>query len=54
MHIESDHCCAQFKSAEHFDNVQSLADHFDIPIICVFSIAGHGKWGVDYVDGLAK
>ena len=52
--IESNNCGAQYKSAEHFDDVQSLADHFDIPIIHVFSIAGYGKGEVDHVGDLAK
>ena len=52
--IESSNCGAQYKSAEHFDDVQNLADHFDIPITHVFSIAGQGKREVDHVSGLAK
>ena len=45
---------AQFESAEYFDDLQSLADHFNIPIIYVFSTVGHEKWEVDCVSSLAK
>ena len=31
-----------------------MADHFNIPIIHVFSIAGDGKGEVDHAGGLAK
>ena len=50
--IESDNCSAQYKSTEHFYNIQSLAGHFNIPIIQVF--VGHKKGGVDHVGSLAK
>ena len=45
---------AQFESAEYFDDLQSLADHFNKPIIYVFSTVGHEKWEVDCVSSLAK
>ena len=50
--IESDNCSAQYKSTEHFYNIQSLAGHFNIPIIQVF--VGHKKGEVDHVGSLAK
>lgn len=52
--VESDNCNSQYKSAQHFEDIQSLADLFNFPIICVFSVAGHGKGEVDHVGGLAK
>ena len=50
--IESDNCSAQYKSTEHFHDIQSLAGHFNIPIIRVF--VGHKKGEVDHVGSLAK
>lgn len=52
--IESDNCNSQYKSAQHFQDIQSLADTFNFSIIRIFSVAGHGKGEVDHVGGLAK
>ena len=41
--IESDNCTTQYKSASHFFKLQQLSDVFCKPIICIWSIAGHGK-----------
>ena len=52
--IESDNCSSQYKSAEHFEDCQCVSTKLDIPIIRVYSVAGHGKGEVDHVGGLAK
>ena len=52
--IESDNCNAQYKSAQHFEAIQCLSTTFKIPVVWIFSIAGHEKGGVDHVGGLAK
>lgn len=52
--IESDNCNSQYKSAQHFDDMQSISNRLGIPLIRIFSIAGHGKGEVDHVGGLAK
>ena len=52
--IESDNCSSQYKSAPHCHNIQELSDKYKIKIICIYSIAGHGKGEVDHVGGLAK
>jgi len=54
MVIESDNCKVQYKSTEHFDTIQALADFFKIDIIRVFGIPEHGKGEVDHVGGIAK
>ena len=52
--IESDNCSSQYKSAQHFDDIQAITNKIGIPIIRLFSIAGHRKGEVDHVGGLAK
>ena len=41
--IERDNYTTQYKSASHFFKLQQLSDVFCKPIICIWSIAGHGK-----------
>jgi hypothetical protein len=52
--IESDNCCKQYKSAEHFYDLLCISNNTNKPIIRVFGIAGHGKGEVDHVGGIAK
>jgi len=52
--IESDNCSGQYKSAQHFYDIQELSNKLGTPIVRLFSIAGHGKGEVDHVGGLAK
>lgn len=52
--IESDNCSSQYKSAQHFTDMQEIADKNEIKIIRVYGVAGHGKGEVDHVGGLAK
>ena len=52
--IESDNCSSQYKSAQHFDDLQYICNKIGAPIIRLFSVAGHGKGEVDHVGGLAK
>ena len=52
--IESDNCSSQYKSAQHFDNIQNICNKIGVPIIRLFSVAGHGKGEVGHVGGLAK
>ena len=52
--IESGNCTTQYKLASHFFKLQQLSDVLCKPIICIWSIAGHGKGEVDHVGGIAK
>ena len=52
--IESDNCSYQYRSSAHFHGMQTLANKFKVNVICIFSIAEHGKGEVDHVDDLAK
>ena len=52
--IESDNCGLQYKSAQHFDDLQYISNKIAVPVIRVFSIAGHGKGEVDHVGGTTK
>ena len=52
--IESDNCSVQYKSAQHFNNMQELADKYNTNLIRIFGIPEHGKGEVDYVCGIAK
>ena len=54
MCIESDNCSSQYKSSEHFHDLQSIANSTKKMLIRVFGIAGHGKGEVDHVGGIAK
>ena len=51
---ESDNCTVQYKSAEHFTNIQKLSDEYQRPVIRLYGIAGHGKGEVDHVGVLPK
>lgn len=52
--IESDNCSSQYKSAQHFDDIQYICNKIGVPVLRVFSIAGHGKGEVDHVGGTVK
>ena len=52
--IQSDNCSSQYKSARHFSHLQKLANSQQKEVLCLWSIAGHGKGEVDYVGGVAK
>ena len=52
--IESDNCTVQYKSAEHFADIQKVSDEHQRPVIRLYGIAGHSKGEVDHVRGDAK
>ena len=52
--IESDNCSGQYKSAEHFHNMQCIANKYQRQVVCVYRVAGHGEGEVDHVGGVAK
>ena len=52
--IESDNCTCQYKSAEHFSDIQDLCNELEMVVISVFGIAAHSKGEVDHVGGLTK
>ena len=52
--IQSDNCSSQYKSACHFSHLQKLASSQEKQVLCLWSIAGHGKGEVDHVGGVAK
>ena len=52
--IESDNCYSQYKSAEHYHDLQQIADDKNVTIIRSYSIAGHGKGELDHVGGMMK
>ena len=52
--IESDNCSYQYKSSAHFHGMRTLANKFQVNVICIFGIAEHGKGEVDHIGGLAK
>ena len=49
--IESGNCSSQFKSAQHFDDLKHICNKMGVPIVWLFSVAGHGKGEVDHVGG---
>ena len=52
--IESDNCSSQYKSAAHFQGTKDLSNKYKSTIICVYSIAEHGKGKVNHVGGTVK
>ena len=52
--IESDDSFNQYKCAQHFYHLQSITSNFHKNLICVCSVAVHGKGEVDHDGGLAK
>ena len=52
--IESDNCTSQYKSVQHFADMQSLADEYNTVIIQSYGISADGKGEVDNVEGVAK
>ena len=52
--IESDNCSGQYKSAQHFHDMQNLANLHNKTVIRPYSVAGHGKGEEDHVGGVAK
>ena len=52
--IESDNCSAQYKSAEHFCDLQNISNENNKTVIRFYGIEGHGKGEVDHVGGIAK
>ena len=52
--VDSDNCTGQYKSAEHFYHLQQTSNTYDLPVIRIYGVPGHGKGEVDNVGGMAK
>eukprot|EP00794_Sanderia_malayensis_P019611 gene19611-21542_t len=52
--VESDNCSGQYKSAEHFHDLQKISNDTNLKLIRLYGIEGHGKGEVDHVGGIAK
>ena len=52
--INGDNCSNQYKCIQHFSKLQDLGTNKGKTIVCIWSIAGHGKGEVDHVGGLGK
>lgn len=52
--VKSDNCFSQYKCAKKFYGLSQIANQFNVNVIHIFVIAGHGKGQVDQVGGLAK
>ena len=52
--ISSDNCTSQYKSSQHFHDLQATSSKFHIKIIRIYGIAGHGKNEIDTVGGVVK
>ena len=50
----SDNCSGQYKSSQHFHDLQNLATHHGRVIIRLYGVAGHGKSEVDGVGAVVK
>ena len=52
--VISDNCKSQYKSAKHFYHLQMLTYGKKKQVLRVWPNAGHGKWEVDHIGGMAK
>ena len=52
--ISSDNCTSQYKSSQHFHDLQTIATKYNIRIIRIYGVAGHGKNEIDTVGGVVK
>ena len=52
--IESDNCSNQYKSAEHFHDLQKISDEENKTLVRFYGVEGHGKGEVDHVGGLRR
>ena len=52
--IESDIYTSQYKSLQHFHDLQEISTKYNRMLVRVFGIAGHDKGEIDHVGGLAK
>ena len=52
--IDSDNCSVQYKSCLSFHHLQRISNKFDLPVIKMYGIPGHGKGEVDHVGSTAK
>lgn len=52
--ITSDKCCCQFESSKNFFDLQRICNDYQISLICIYGVAGHGKNEVNAVGGVAK
>ena len=51
--IENGNCCFQYKSANHFSDLQCISDKYNKVIIHLYSVASHGKGEVRWVAKVA-
>ena len=49
--ISSDNCTSQYKSSQHFHDLQVIATKYNVRRIRIYGIAGHGKNEIDTVGG---
>jgi hypothetical protein len=52
--MESDNCSSQYKSSEHFHDLQKISDEEKKTVVRFDGVEGHGKGEVDHVGGIAK
>ena len=51
--IENGNCCFQYKSANHFSDLQCISDKYNKVIIHLYSVASHEKGEVRWVANVA-
>ena len=52
--ITGENCCSQYKSAKTFYHLNNICNKYNINIIGIYGVAGHGKNEVDTVGGVSK
>ena len=52
--VESNNCKGQYKTAQHFYDMQDLANSLNKKVLRIYGVPGHGKGEVDHVGGIVK
>ena len=40
--IKSENCSLQYKTVQHFKDIQNICNKICVPIMCLLSVVGHG------------
>ena len=52
--MSSGNCTSQYKSSKHFHDLKTIAKTYNIRIVCIYGIPGHGRNEIDTVGGTQK
>ena len=52
--VFSDNCSCQYKSSQNFHDLQAVSTKYNIKVIRIYGIPGHGKNEIDMAGGIVK